>query len=219
MTFCFSVQYFNSRPHEEVDITACPGFNPTIISTHDLTKRSTAWAVKAVRTAIFQLTTSRRGRPPPQHYYIKKYWISTHDLTKRSTQSSLTSLTNPTTFQLTTSRRGRLLTDAPYRKVRYFNSRPHEEVDWYAWSISLQSVISTHDLTKRSTSPTNSDSCNIRHFNSRPHEEVDPRRYVFLACAPPYFNSRPHEEVDLQPQLKSFPLVISTHDLTKRSTI
>ena len=122
-----------------------------LISTHDLTKRSTLYA-----------------------FFVSRYkFISTHDLTKRSTHNPLRFLFIPI-FQLTTSRRGRqqpmlwtaiaflyfnsrpheevdLKATPTRRKEGYFNSRPHEEVDrtqLHQWSI-------------------------FRYFNSRPHEEVD----------------------------------------------
>ena len=100
------------------------------ISTHDLTKRSTvkyfAWISVCF---IFQLTTSRRGRPRLWNRLIRWPNISTHDLTKRSTswiasggifaihfnsrpheevdKPPLFFILKPSLFQLTTSRRGR----------------------------------------------------------------------------------------------------------------
>ena len=170
------VNYFNSRPHEEVDrewnwlLVLWRG-----ISTHDLTKRSTLdsrfirslfvmdfnsrpheevdvmvpWEVSTVPR--FQLTTSRRGR----------HLMPSGERT-------------PSLFQLTTSRRGRPSRIFQICIFRYFNSRPHEEVDnnpkevqFSNWifqlttsrrgrQISSKEVlwthqISTHDLTKRST--------------------------------------------------------------------
>ena len=99
--------------------------------------------------------------------------ISTHDLTKRSTDSFFAGSAF-VAFQLTTSRRGRLYWRGFWYIWKYFNSRPHEEVDYstpserksqYKFQLttsrrgrptvvdSLKSsyVISTHDLTKRST--------------------------------------------------------------------
>ena len=58
----------------------------------------------------------------------------------------------------------------------------------------------------------------ILHFNSRPHEEVDEIEQDGEGAVG-YFNSRPHEEVDIIHSL-FVPLdAISTHDLTKRSTL
>ena len=78
-----------------------------VISTHDLTRRST-WAEYLVKTGlIFQLTTSRGGRRVNGKGIIHEHNISTHDLTRRSTRVVM-----------------KLLIIS-----MYFNSRPHEEVD------------------------------------------------------------------------------------------
>ena len=100
-----------------------------LISTHDLTKRSTKRTAEIVLRRIFQLTTSRRGRRKKMRLIDadalfqlttsrrgRRRWcwgenlygkISTHDLTKRSTKHL----------------------DWWNRVHWYFNSRPHEEVD------------------------------------------------------------------------------------------
>ena len=121
--------YFNSRPREEVDVVSkvldatCSSFQLTTsqggrpldnwwldhircISTHDLTRRSTPETVKIVALDAFQLTTSRRGR-----------------------RKSVLYPPFSGSFQLTTSQGGRLPLPAPCPITRYFNSRPHEEVD------------------------------------------------------------------------------------------
>ena len=98
------------------------------ISTHDLTKRSTATG--AVPCGVL--------------------CISTHDLTKRSTMEGRCVLCWKR-FQLTTSRRGRLVISLSPSFSRYFNSRPHEEVDAAMPGGHPARKISTHDLTKRST--------------------------------------------------------------------
>ena len=55
-------------------------------------------------------------------------------------------------------------------------------------------------------------------FNSRPHEEVDLwHRALGNQCN--CFNSRPHEEVDNNDEDTHNHLDVSTHDLTKRSTL
>ena len=170
-------------------------------------------------TLQFQLTTSRRGRPPIQ---------LGHSITVQ--------------FQLTTSRRGRHVfslwsttkklhfNSRPHEEVdprhlpewesdrNNFNSRPHEEVDNLCiWESSLSLLISTHDLTKRSTICRSTSCRGEENFNSRPHEEVD-KWNVWKDSRQVHFNSRPHEEVDpfLLYLLEGF--CISTHDLTKRST-
>ena len=56
----------------------------------------------------------------------------------------------------------------------YFNSRPHEEVDWCGYCTAADFLlISTHDLTKRSTEGGTGAEAGKKYFNSRPHEEVD----------------------------------------------
>ena len=123
--------HFNSRPHEEVDTDA--------LNTTDF-------------VPTFQLTTSRRGRLRCQFAFPVSVDISTHDLTKRSTMIPVLYPLPPLTFQLTTSRRGRQTHTRLIVIFRYFNSRPHEEVDGHLISLFHNLVlISTHDLTKRST--------------------------------------------------------------------
>ena len=100
-------RYFNSRPHEEVDNTDIYFLLYFNISTHDLTRRSTAMDEAAaaifkfqlttsrggrlgtnwdtVWNAVFQLTTSRGGRRSVIYYNRIGRYISTHDLTRRST--------------------------------------------------------------------------------------------------------------------------------------
>ena len=121
------------------------------ISTHDLTRRSTTEPPAGTAfVSVFQLTTSRGGRPfavcfllrlvhfnsrpheevdyvEVQPYKIDN--ISTHDLTRRSTMLPV----------LIMAREG------------YFNSRPHEEVDGHLILNRTDNIISTHDLTRRST--------------------------------------------------------------------
>ena len=121
---------FNSRPHEEVDGMADiehTGYN------------------------VFQLTTSRRGRRSLESLLILRisFQLTTSRRGRRITNKTYKSTG---TFQLTTSRRGRLpcgrwcLPD-----TAYFNSRPHEEVDKKGVILWGAYIISTHDLTKRST--------------------------------------------------------------------
>ena len=119
---------FNSRPHEEVDVLRESAACNTIVSTHDLTRRSTIIHYSSLPTVMFQLTTSRGGRPsaakrkrnvrcfnsrPHEEVDCSVYcWVctssvSTHDLTRRST-----------------------LFNIQNGCVQFcFNSRPHEEVD------------------------------------------------------------------------------------------
>ena len=122
--------------------------------------------------------------------------------------------------------------------LSYFNSRPHKEVDIYIIVCQLQLYISTHDLTRRSTSifqmlsfmlifqlttsqggrPLRYSRLNIQsYFNSRPHKEVDTLKVVYYILTK-YFNSRPHKEVDNGDDGYGKISDISTHDLTRRST-
>ena len=80
-------------------------------------------------------------------------------------------------------------------------------------------MISTHDLTKRSTRWLELMAKPSKNFNSRPHEEVDcPDEGTTESEGD--FNSRPHEEVDMEyTRTGDGTSLISTHDLTKRSTL
>ena len=106
------------------DITDC------IISTHDLTRRSTGRNRSRSRKEIFQLTTSQGGRLHRLsdrlllHYFnsrprkevdttfksqnLAMCGISTHDLARRSTVKIDVRGKATNTFQLTTSQGGRL---------------------------------------------------------------------------------------------------------------
>ena len=169
----YSRRSFNSRPHEEVDCTDVHALSlPHILSTHDLTKRSTSPAYSARISSTFQLTTSRRGRQisgmdavqyfsfnSRPHEEVDRHGqparhgggLSTHDLTKRST--------------------------------------------WEHGGVYITQILSTHDLTKRSTVQTAGMEYEKGPFNSRPHEEVDCNNSILINSLNP-FNSRPHEEVD-----------------------
>ena len=120
-------------------------------------------------------------------------------------------------FQLTTSRGGRLHPACHKKRLLYFNSRPHEEVDPTSQAAYSPLSISTHDLTRRSTMMQSQLDTRHTYFNSRPHEEVDIIPYL-MQIARIYFNSRPHEEVDWWLISISDYESISTHDLTRRST-
>ena len=77
-----------------------------------------------------------------------------------------------------------------------FNSRPHKEVDFLSGTTFIELCnLSTHDLTRRSTSICISKSIPPNSFNSRPHKEVDEVSLESVRRNPS-FNSRPHKEVD-----------------------
>ena len=122
--------HFNSRPHEEVDMRPPTRGRRLIgISTHDLTKRSTPRVDIAISNALFQLTTSRRGRRQLLLHIWRKRYFNSRPHEEVDALERLP-VPFPITFQLTTSRRGR-----PHRFIICNNLI----------------VISTHDLTKRST--------------------------------------------------------------------
>ena len=132
-----------------------------------------------ILVCLFQLTTSRRGRPFYHAVIGNICNISTHDLTKRSTPGC----------------------QHMQRYVhRNFNSRPHEEVDA---SLSLCVRLQNH-FNSRPHEEVDSSLIlfpqYIHHFNSRPHEEVDSNG-VLQTIQNLYFNSRPHEEVDPDMQI------------------
>ena len=77
-----------------------------------------------------------------------------------------------------------------------FNSRPHEEVDSLVAVEVDKDNLSIHDLTRRSTIPSNTAQIATQSFNSRPHEEVD--RHTHFAFVFHF---------------------LSIHDLTRRSTL
>ena len=103
----FILSFFNSRPHAEVDQnrinlwTQLAIFNsrPHAEVDKGMTDINPMWR-------IFQLTTSRRGRPDGACF-----------------------VTIMVIFQLTTSRRGRLSVFPLTVSHLFFNSRPHAEVD------------------------------------------------------------------------------------------
>ena len=101
--------YFNSRPHEEVYAQGTDNGRHILISTHNLTRRSTKTTVTEKWNAIFQLTTSRGGRRGSANRNQQCVHISTHDLTRRSTLWSIIYDLILYIFQLTTSRGGRPL--------------------------------------------------------------------------------------------------------------
>ena len=101
---------------------------------------------------MFQLTTSRRGRPLYSQYNPIAIYVSTHDLTKRSTFAVPTIPPNTVLFQLTTSRRGRLIPLSSHKSIHGVSTH---DLTKRSTSEDISSFISedvsTHDLTKRST--------------------------------------------------------------------
>ena len=164
---------------------------------------------------------------------------STHDLTKRSTKSAVVRV-YIVRLQLTTSRRGRPFQRSDQPHWKYFNSRPHEEVDRVCGEVrghhialqlttsrrgrrilrynnTLSRKTSTHDLTKRSTArrPFADGSFDVLQLTTSRRGRLYKNHFNHLKA---YFNSRPHEEVDLSLPILPLFFFTSTHDLTKRST-
>ena len=118
-------------------------------STPDLSWRSTLMFSEKKPPVIFQLTTSRGGRP------AQTGRIDTLE-----------------TFQLTTSRGGRHGVEDEGLPFNFFNSRPLVEVDIHRLLQFFGFDFSTHDLSWRSTQGRYKDRFgNV--FNSRPLVEVD----------------------------------------------
>ena len=122
------------------------------VSTHDLTKRSTSTVSRKIENHLFQLTTSRRGRPSSLSCKndSMSFQLTTSRRGRRSAIYGICGVGS--SFQLTTSRRGRRNHAFSGTLRTRFNSRPHEEVDSSTACIWVSSsCVSTHDLTKRST--------------------------------------------------------------------
>ena len=108
---------------------------------------------------------------------------------------SISLLVTSNLFQLTTSQGGRRFDETKRSRYRSFNSRPHKEVDRPQPLDRLNTNLSTHDLTRRSTYLIALFLSLMIPFNSRPHKEVDCRVRIICQWHFP-FNSRPHKEVD-----------------------
>ena len=142
---------FNSRPHAEVDGPV--GLKRTYITSFNSRPHAEVdfFCLSADSfPSIFQLTTSRRGRPWS--------WMPGG---------------SGTFFQLTTSRRGRHNRRRKDGRRNSFNSRPHAEVDkpLTGSSFSLRSFNSRPhaEVDDRQIESVLAMST----FNSRPHAEVD----------------------------------------------
>ena len=144
--------------------------------------------------------------------------LSTHDLTWRSTSCTRYDLPRRSTFQLTTSHGGRHLRGLLWSGMLAFQlTTSHGGRRHHTATAFSQFGLSTHDLTWRSTLPAAPPTTGDRTFNSRPHMEVDSALISPLRM-PVSFNSRPHMEVDRSTKNKSNRRILSTHDLTWRST-
>ena len=143
------------------------------LSTHDLTQRSTCKRLIVGEFNIFQLTTSRRGRPIcfPYSAFLLIFQLTT---SRRGRLGNTLIMISFYTFQLTTSRRGR-----PDGAAVWFVDRELSTHDLTQRSTGAPAGkqraydLSTHDLTQRSTLLFYYIHNTIKPFNSRPHAEVD----------------------------------------------
>ena len=133
-----------------------------IISTHDLTRRSTPVCVNMserctfqlttsqggrlvspdldIKPGSFQLTTSRRGRQ--QHFELDAWQFVFQLTTSRGgRRKPFLFKQEEKPFQLTTSRGGRLLSCQALRCHWYFNSRPRKEVDEHLKRLNPSWII------------------------------------------------------------------------------
>ena len=234
------IAYFNSRPHKEVDgsplITSVlispfqlttsqggrrspPRMQSALhdISTHDLTRRSTCTCYTSYgKPSEFQLTTSQGGRlKEVPHLQPSLYFNSRPhkevDITQAFRSLQRKHFNSRPHKEVDTKHERRVL------QVWYFNSRPHKEVDSISPNRTEKTVrISTHDLTRRSTScciPSITVLIISTHDLTRRSTTVfaDPPNCTLFQLTTsqggrllPYrlnpnalhFNSRPHKEVD-----------------------
>ena len=153
MTFLLERSMFDISIHDLTRRSTVPkAFHALCgsISIHDLTRRSTYTSDHQYGfqdISIHDLT--RRSTVAPNHNPAP-FSISIHDLTRRSTMMDDT-FCEDFVFQFTTSQGGRQRSVYMLFISRYFNSRPHKEVD-----NTLLCIPPAQN-----------------HFNSRPHKEVD----------------------------------------------
>ena len=130
MTNC--ILHFNSRPHEEVD----------------------RWTVfQTTIQKIFQLTTSRGGRLEP---VIRTVWVAVNFNSRPHEEVDNLRLRNTgllAEFQLTTSRGGRRAYFLRYAKRWEFQLTTSRGGRLHNFPLQNRQhgIISTHDLTRRST--------------------------------------------------------------------
>ena len=187
---------FNSRPHAEVDLV---------------------FGMAEEIGALFQLTTSRRGRLFTRYQKRKAVPFNSRPHAEVDSVGGRVGA-RTCTFQLTTSRRGRLFLPVTVSVNLFFQlttsrrGRPvvRNGIDTYATFqlttsrrgrrvcyLLLGKVMNFQLTTSRRGRLEADDRDTLETtFNSRPHAEVDGRRQ---GCTPGYgsFNSRPHAEVDI----------------------
>ena len=147
-----SLDYFNSRPHEEVDKRWRGTETRTLISTHDLTRRSTRVAFrKNWKIKSFNSRPRKKVDDGALCDDRSTDTISTLDLTRRSTGNCGASSATGYISTLDLARRSTLAIVRDEQVCYYFNSRPRKEVDFVTSSLINSGIISTHDLARRST--------------------------------------------------------------------
>ena len=167
-----------------------------MLSTHDLTRRSTGLSTEYC--VVLDLSTHDLTRRSTWAGVSEDEFnaLSTHDLTRRSTWCSV---------------------KTTVRKCS-FNSRPHKEVDC-EWAEYPTKVLDFQLTTSQGGRlPCQPFSTAGKPFNSRPHKEVDEKQ-VTEVDSPQIF-----QLTTSQGGRQLFPHAIhrlsdlSTHDLTRRST-
>ena len=167
-------RHFNSRPHKEVDL-AFHQYHPSPYHFNSRPHKEVdrADVAQTIADTSFQFTTSQGGRRFPRIRTDRWYYFNSRPHKEVDTVSSSNEL-HTGTFQFTTSQGGRLnnnnvletsfafqfTTSQGGRRWsrrnnlkwnRYFNSRPHKEVDCVVRAHVDRVRISIHDLTRRST--------------------------------------------------------------------
>ncbi len=169
---------------------------PFVLSTHDLTQRSTpAAALCCITRKPFN---SRPHAEVDPWWTLPTFWgrLSTHDLTQRSTYT-VDHNEGSGVFQLTTSRRGRLIPAAAGRRRTIF-----------------QLTTSRRGRPAVTCKPPGK-----RPFNSRPHAEVD-RKRQYNGCSFTTFQlTTSRRGRQLLGMGIRYAACLSTHDLTQRSTL
>ena len=189
------------------------------LSTHDLTQRSTEHLqmqdekidtfnsrphaeVDKLRIMVMKSCCSFNSRPHAEVDQYGTLW--------RCVKGS---------FQLTTSRRGRPFhpRGAP-QHTHSFNSRPHAEVDRPHKNRLTHGILSTHDLTQRSTLTWITNDDLSESFNSRPHAEVDKHQKTIMLKEETLSTHDLTQRSTFYRGGRSDCKYLSTHDLTQRST-
>ena len=129
--FAQSLQYFNSHPHEEDDVRPQDPFLISLnISTHILTKRMTCTSTTGKCVYNYFNSHPHEEDDDMQPGDIIEYTISTHILTKRMTKRCRLSYNHLYISTHILTKRMTATYCPECRKIRHFNSHPHEEDDF-----------------------------------------------------------------------------------------